>query len=244
MDKILVITPTYNEIANIPSFIDSILNLPNDINMLVVDDASPDGTGKYVSSHNKINEKLFLISRERKMGLGSAYCDAFNWALKHDYNKIIQIDADFSHNPKYIKDVLEASKYYDLIIGTQSDNVHVYINNGANISDGELPFTEPADISYSFPYLGEYTRIAVDFLREPNTLNIIAGISTGGLYHLSGWYCTKGDLNEDGNLNVMDIVLMVNFVLDNNYNFYADMNEDSIINILDIVELLNIILSD
>ena len=126
MDKILVITPTYNEIANIPSFIDSILNLPNDINMLVVDDASPDGTGKYVSSHNKINEKLFLISRERKMGLGSAYCDAFNWALKHDYNKIIQIDADFSHNPKYIKDVLEASKYYDLIIGSR------YIN-GVNV---------------------------------------------------------------------------------------------------------------
>ena len=116
-----------------------------------------------------------------------------------------------------------------------------------NISDGELPFTEPADISYSFPYLGKYTRLAVGFLREPNTLNIIAGISTGGLYHLVGEYCTKGDLNEDGIYDILDIVGLVNLVLNDNQVSddllcRSDLNSDGILDILDIVGLVNIVL--
>jgi len=126
MNKILIITPTYNELANIPSFIEKILEIDDNINILVVDDSSPDGTGKYVSSHQSFGHKTFMISRPVKMGLGSAYCDGYRWALTKSYDKIIQIDADFSHNPKYIKKLLHTSSDFDLIIGSR------YIN-GVNV---------------------------------------------------------------------------------------------------------------
>ncbi len=126
MSKILIITPTYNELANIPSFIEKILELDENINILVVDDSSPDGTGDYVATHKCFGEKVFMISRPGKMGLGSAYCDGYRWALTKSYDKIIQIDADFSHNPKYVKKLLHSSADYDLIIGSR------YIN-GVNV---------------------------------------------------------------------------------------------------------------
>ena len=87
--------------------------------ILVVDDSSPDGTGDFVKKHILYEKSVFLISRPGKMGLGSAYCDGFNWALSRDYNKIIQIDADFSHNPKYLSNMLETSSNYDLVIGSR-----------------------------------------------------------------------------------------------------------------------------
>ena len=126
MKKILVITPTYNELANIPAFLDSIFNLEGDIDILVVDDSSPDGTGDFVSKHKEFRSKLFMISRPGKMGLGSAYCEGYRWALTKNYDKIIQIDADFSHNPKYIAEMLSTSDNFDLVIGSR------YIN-GVNV---------------------------------------------------------------------------------------------------------------
>ena len=99
--------------------------------ILVVDDSSPDGTGDFVKKHILYEKSIFLISRPGKMGLGSAYCDGFNWALSRDYNKIIQIDADFSHNPKYLSNMLETSSNYDLVIGSR------YIN-------GCLLYTSPS----------------------------------------------------------------------------------------------------
>ena len=126
MNNILAISPTYNEIDNIELFINSLLNQKPDIDILIVDDGSPDGTGNFVRSHRLFNESIFLISREKKMGLGSAYCEGFKWAIKKNYDKIIQIDADLSHNPKYIDSILEASNKYDLVIGSRYiDGVNV-----------------------------------------------------------------------------------------------------------------------
>ena len=94
--------------------------------MLVVDDSSPDGTGDIIKNHEAFGNRLFLLSRPGKMGLGSAYCEGFKWSLSKDYSKIIQIDADFSHNPKYLPEMLNESENHDLIIGSR------YVN-GVNV---------------------------------------------------------------------------------------------------------------
>ncbi len=126
MNKILAITPTYNEILNIENLINSIISLDMNIDILVVDDASPDGTANYVKSHPMYNQKIFLMSRPEKLGLGSAYCSGFEWALNKQYSKVIQIDADLSHNPKYIPLIIKESDNYDLIIGSRYvDGVNV-----------------------------------------------------------------------------------------------------------------------
>ena len=119
MNKILIITPTYNEIANIDLLVNTILLEYPYVHLLVVDDSSPDGTGDFVLSHNSYDSRLFLISRPGKMGLGSAYCEGFKWALSREYDKIIQIDADFSHNPKYLAKMIDESNKYDLVIGSR-----------------------------------------------------------------------------------------------------------------------------
>ena len=126
MNRILAITPTYNEISNIENLINSIYSLDMDIDILVLDDSSPDGTGDYIKTHPSYNKRLFLISRPEKLGLGSAYCRGFEWALNANYSKIIQIDADLSHNPKYIPSIIDESNKYDLVIGSR------YIN-GVNV---------------------------------------------------------------------------------------------------------------
>ena len=126
MNRILIVTPTYNEIANIDLLTETILDGYPNADLLVVDDSSPDGTGEYVTKHRLYNDRLFLISRPGKMGLGSAYCDAFRWALSSSYDKIIQIDADLSHNPKYLSGMISESNHFDLIIGSR------YVN-GVNV---------------------------------------------------------------------------------------------------------------
>lgn len=126
MYKTLIITPTYNEIANIGKIIDSINLLDLEVDILVVDDSSPDGTGEYIENHPNYNKNLFLISRSEKLGLGSAYCSGFMWALSNKYHKVVQIDADFSHNPKYIPLMIDQSEKYDLVIGSR------YVN-GVNV---------------------------------------------------------------------------------------------------------------
>ena len=126
MSRILAITPTYNEILNIGDLIDSIFSLDINIDVLVVDDSSPDGTADYIKSHPYYNKQLFLISRPSKLGLGSAYCRGYQWALDSNYSKVIQIDADLSHNPKYIPSIINESDQYDLIIGSR------YVN-GVNV---------------------------------------------------------------------------------------------------------------
>lgn len=100
MDKALVIIPTYNEKENIGKMIDTILSLAADYHILVVDDGSPDGTAGIVKTLQKNQpDRLFIVERSGKQGLGTAYIHGFKWALSHDYGFAFEMDADFSHNP-------------------------------------------------------------------------------------------------------------------------------------------------
>lgn len=118
--KIAVVIPTYNERQNIEKLIDRIFDLEiPDLEIVIVDDNSPDGTGKLVYQLAKKNKKLHLIHRERKLGLGTAYIKGFQHALASGAEYIFEMDADFSHNPKTIKRFLAAADRYDLVIGSR-----------------------------------------------------------------------------------------------------------------------------
>ena len=101
-DRILIIIPTYNEIENIERIIREIRNIQNSIHILVVDDNSPDGTGQKIKELEKSLENIFLIEREGKLGLGTAYVAGFKFALQNGYEYIFEMDADSSHDPKEI----------------------------------------------------------------------------------------------------------------------------------------------
>ena len=120
-EKILIIIPTFNEIENISKIIISIFDTGLSINILVVDDQSPDGTGQEVKKLIKtFPNRLFLESRLGKKGLGSAYIDGFKWALKSDYKYIFEMDADFSHQPKELKSMIKIlDSNVDLVIGSR-----------------------------------------------------------------------------------------------------------------------------
>ena len=117
----LIIIPTYNENKNISKLLSKIKNLNSKIklNILIIDDSSPDGTAKTVKSLMPFNKDLYLIERESKMGLGSAYCTGFKWAIKNKYNFVIQMDADLSHNPNDIISLLSKMGDYDVAIGSR-----------------------------------------------------------------------------------------------------------------------------
>ena len=100
MSDVLVIIPTYNEIENISNIIDAVMDNPDGFNVLVIDDASPDGTQDAVRSKmQQYPGRVFMETREGKLGLGTAYIHGFKWALKRGYEYVIEMDADFSHNP-------------------------------------------------------------------------------------------------------------------------------------------------
>ena len=117
--KIFVITPTYNEKKNIQELIEKIYNVNNQINILVVDDNSPDGTHKIVQNLKKTFKNLHLLKRLKKDGLGSAYIAGMKYALNENADIIIQMDADMSHDPESINDLINKSKNYDLVIGSR-----------------------------------------------------------------------------------------------------------------------------
>ncbi len=118
--KSLIIIPTYNELENIQLIISNILEAyKNNLDILIVDDNSPDGTGNIVEELSKTNGRVFLIRREKKMGLGTAYVTGFRFALKNNYDFIFEMDADFSHDPKEIKNFLKAIKDHDLVLGSR-----------------------------------------------------------------------------------------------------------------------------
>lgn len=117
--KAIVIIPTYNEKDNISNIIGAILNVKNDMHILVVDDNSPDGTASIVREMMDGDERIHLLERPGKMGLGTAYCDGFRYALGLKYDAIMEMDADFSHDPAKIPEFLEEIKNYDLVIGSR-----------------------------------------------------------------------------------------------------------------------------
>ncbi|MCB5245460.1 MAG: polyprenol monophosphomannose synthase [Candidatus Cloacimonadaceae bacterium] len=117
--KALLIIPTYNEITNIKNVITASLAQSPDLNILVIDDNSPDGTAKVVKELLEKEPRINLIERPKKLGLGSAYVQGFKYALKDDFDYILEMDADFSHNPADIPRLLAAAKKYDVVIGSR-----------------------------------------------------------------------------------------------------------------------------
>ncbi len=119
-EKTLVIVPTYNERKNITTVINSVfgLNIPN-LDLLVVDDNSPDGTADEVRELMETNNRIFMIEREGKQGLGTAYIAGFRFAIENNYDYVFEMDADLSHDPKEIPNFLEAIEDADLVIGSR-----------------------------------------------------------------------------------------------------------------------------
>jgi len=122
MENVLVIIPTFNEADNIRELVTSVLAVRETIEVLVVDDNSPDKTWEIVEEMKKETSRVHLIRREGKLGLGTAYVEGFKFALDHGFDFVFQMDADFSHNPKNIPDFFEKIKDYDLVIGSRYKN--------------------------------------------------------------------------------------------------------------------------
>jgi len=115
----LVIIPTYNESENIETLLDRILVLPLGLEVLVVDDGSPDGTGELVAARAAQDARIHLLRRPGKMGLGSAYRDGFRYALDRGAELIFEMDADFSHDPASLADLIEAVADVDVVLGSR-----------------------------------------------------------------------------------------------------------------------------
>lgn len=127
MDK-LVIMPTYNERENIGPMLDRLLALPYGLDVLVVDDNSPDGTAELVEEWRGKSERVHLLRRPGKMGLGSAYRDGFRFALEHGAEYIFEMDADFSHDPVAIGEFLQAAQDADIVLGSRYLNGVTVVN--------------------------------------------------------------------------------------------------------------------
>jgi len=117
--KSIVIIPTYDELNNIKRLIPELQKLYPDLDILIIDDNSPDGTGKYVEEMSKDNSRLKLISRKGKLGLGTAYVEGYRYMLKNGYDIAFQMDADYSHDPKEIANFKKYIDEFDLVIGSR-----------------------------------------------------------------------------------------------------------------------------
>jgi dolichol-phosphate mannosyltransferase len=115
----LLIIPTYNEIDNVERIITTVTELYPAINILIIDDGSPDGTADIVKNFQHTNPNIQLIERKGKLGLGTAYITGFKWALERDFQYILEMDCDFSHDPKDIEKLIDAAQTNDLVIGSR-----------------------------------------------------------------------------------------------------------------------------
>ncbi len=123
MDKILLITPTYNEAENIQEFINNVF-IFDEISLLVIDDNSPDGTSLIVEKNKEKNKNINIIKRSGKLGYGSAVIEGYKWGIENDFEYFIQMDTDFSHRFEDLAEILSQRKMYDLVIGSR------YISGG------------------------------------------------------------------------------------------------------------------
>jgi dolichol-phosphate mannosyltransferase len=122
MNQTLVVVPTYNERENLPALVQRILNLRVPVDLLVVDDNSPDGTGRIADDLAAKHPAVNVLHRSEKSGLGRAYVAGFKWALERGYEFVFELDGDFSHNPDDIPMFLEAAKDADLVLGSRYMN--------------------------------------------------------------------------------------------------------------------------
>jgi dolichol-phosphate mannosyltransferase len=118
----LVIVPTYNERENLLPLVERVLSLPVPVDLLIADDNSPDGTGKIADELASKHTSVHVLHRPCKNGLGKAYCAGFEWALKHGYEFVLEMDGDFSHNPSDIPAFLNAAQNADLVVGSRYSN--------------------------------------------------------------------------------------------------------------------------
>lgn len=118
----LIVIPTYNESKNIKELLEKIYMTCPDVHILIVDDNSPDGTGKMIDdfiASNMFEGRLFVMHRSGKLGLGTAYIEGFSWGISRGYDVFLSMDADFSHNPKYLPEIFGSMKENDLVIGSR-----------------------------------------------------------------------------------------------------------------------------
>ncbi len=117
--KTLIIIPTYNEIDNLPPLVKEIFSYAPETDILIVDDNSPDGTGELADELQHQHAQVRVLHRSAKLGLGTAYIAGFKYAIEHGYDAAFEMDADFSHDPRYLPDFLKAIEHADLVIGSR-----------------------------------------------------------------------------------------------------------------------------
>src|SRR6185369_3033698 len=117
--RTLVVTPTYNERDNIEALAEAVLSSSDALDYLVVDDNSPDGTGEIADEIARRNPRFHVLHRSGKLGLGSAYREAFTRALEQGYDAVISMDGDWSHDPQYLGALVESAQQADLVIGSR-----------------------------------------------------------------------------------------------------------------------------
>ncbi len=120
----LIVIPTYNERENIASLVDDVLRVVPTTDLLIIDDNSPDGTGQLVDAMSAANPRIHCLHRAGKLGLGTAYIAGFRYAIEHGYDLVFEMDADYSHDPRYLPDFLRLAQDADLVIGSR------YISGG------------------------------------------------------------------------------------------------------------------
>ena len=129
--RVLIIVPTYNEIENLQALVEAVLAAaPASAEMLIVDDNSPDGTGQLADLLSAQKPRVHVLHRAKKMGLGTAYVNGFKWGLEKNYDAYIEMDADFSHNPKYLAQMLTLLASNDVVIGSR------YVTGGGTVNWG------------------------------------------------------------------------------------------------------------
>ncbi len=119
MSSTLICVPTYNEAGNIERLVGAVHANEPDVHILVIDDDSPDGTGELADRLAADDERIFVLHRSEKQGLGRAYIDGFAWALERGYERIVEMDADFSHRPRDLPELLRQLDNYDVVVGSR-----------------------------------------------------------------------------------------------------------------------------
>ena len=173
MNKTIVIIPTYNEKDNIKIIIDKIFKYNENVSILFVDDNSPDGTSIEIEKYN--DKRINIIKREKKLGLGSAYIKGFQWAITNGFDYVVQMDADLSHNPADIINIISYTDNYDLVIGSRYVNgisivnwplSRLILSYCANLYARIITGVPIKDIT------GGFKAISVNFLKKINLNNI------------------------------------------------------------------------
>lgn len=129
--RVLIIIPTYNEVENLQPITDAVLERTSaSVHILVVDDGSPDGTGKLADTLATKNPRLHVLHRSQKQGLGPAYIAGFKWGFEKGFDQLVEMDADFSHNPTFLPTLLSLLNQYDFVIGSR------YVEGGGTLNWG------------------------------------------------------------------------------------------------------------